>query len=351
MQKNCYKAVCALLLSLSLGAYSDISMARLGDNMGFERASRAGSWRFTEDPQYNYAKYSASHLLSLREAIPHHSLSINIQDNLVDSYSFRVGCMLQTVTPMFELKVPTLAVRMFDTLNNIVYARFIIDDNQEFSLRGELLGRNRIVFAPVTKSQERGIADLFEQMRKGKELKIGLLQGANTPVRLFDIPLQGFEVYADDLYESCVKFNSHYSGELKYLPDYMAKEPEGYAPKDFSLKPKEEKSTTTQQVMPQMPQVQEAPQEQAAEPIPVQKPDVLPFSPDGSPASIGPDGMPIGADGSAYQARSGQPVEQAIGKVNSTPMQIGPDGAPIQSNQNTGGFEPQPQDAGSVDIF
>lgn len=350
MQKTlCSKALCMLLLGLSLTAFSDVSMASLKDNMGFERASRAGSWRFTEDPLYNYTKYSSSQLLSLREAVPHHTVSINIQENLVDSFSFRVGCMLQTVTPMFELKVPGLAVRMFDTLNDIVYARFLIDENQEFSLRGELIGRSRLVFAPVTKSQERGIADLFKQMQSGKELKIGLLQGEKAKVRVFTIPLDGFSQFTDPLVQSCNSYHQHYRGELKYLPDYMAKEPDGYAPKDYSLKPKEKEVVMTQQeiIVPPTAPVEEAP----AEPIPVQKPEVLPFAPGGGPASIGPDGLPIGADGSYVQAKSGQPIEKPLGTVNSAPVQIGADGAPVQPAQNSGGFEPVPDNGSEIDIF
>lgn len=356
----CSKALGVLLLGLSLSATLHVAEARLADNMGFSRASRAGSWRFTEDPNYNYAKYSSSHLLSLHEAIPHHSLSINIQDNLIDSYTFRVGCMLQTVTPMFELKVPGLDVRMFDTLNDIVYARFLVDDNQEFSLRGELLSRNRIVFAPITKSQERGINDIYTQMQHGEELKIGLLQGDRGQVRVYKIPLSGFGEFVKPLNDSCVSFHKNYTGTLKYLPDYMAKEPDGYAPKDYTLKPKPKDDTDMAQPMVQ-PQAQ--PKEEVAAPIPAKKPEVMPFAPGGGPASIGPDGMPIGADGSAIQASSGQPIEQPLGTVNSAPMQIGPDGAPVNNGAgkgngadagngaSSGGFEPVPQNEGTVDIF
>lgn len=349
MQKTlCSKALGVLLLGVSLSATLQVADARLTDNMGFERASRAGSWRLTEDPNYNYAKYSSSHLLTLREAIPHHALSINIQDNLVDSYTFRVGCMLQTTTPVFELKVPGLAVRLFDTLNDIVYARFLVDDNQEFSLRGELIGRNRVIFAPITKSQERGISDIFTQMQSCNELKIGLLQGDQSEVRVFDIPLSGFNNYVQPLVNSCIGFHKNYQGELKYLPDYMAKEPDGYAPKDYSLKPKPKNETM---VMQQTIVTQETkPASEVAEPIPAQKPEVLPFTLGGGPVSIGPDGMPIGADGSSVQASSGQPIEKPLGTVNTAPMQISPDGTPVSGNSGSGGFEPVPQ-GDNIDIF
>lgn len=357
----CSKAIGMLLWGLSLTALSTpIMAANISGDMGFDRASRAGTWRFLEDSDYSYAKGSASKLLSVKEVVPHHTLSITIQENLVNSFTFRVGCMLQTSTPMFELKMPSLDIRMFDTLNEVAYARFMVDENQEYSLRGEVATRNRLLFAPITKAQEQSINDLYAQMQKGKLLKIGVLQGERAKAREYEIPLDGFTQYVSQLNNSCVTFNRYYQGQHKYLPDYMAKEPEGYAQKNYSLMPKDPNAdlVNSAQILPPKPVEPEPTPEPAPAPEPQTPPEVIPFTPGGGPVSIGPDGLPIGADGSGLGATSGQPVEQALGTVNSAPVQIGADGAPVQPGQapaqpaQGGEFEPVPQEDSSImDIF
>ena len=289
------------------------------------QVSTNNSWQFAEDPEYSYAKGTASQLISIKEAVLHHTLSIKINRSMIDSFTFKVGCMLQNPTPLLELKVNSLDIRLFDSFNDFVFARFIVDNGQEYSLRGDLAGRNRILFAPVTKNQERSLADLFLQMREGGTLKIGLLQGDTNNVRLYEIPLAGFMDYSDSLIQSCQNFNRAYRGETPYLPDYMGKEPDGYAPKDFSLKEEEEV------IDPNAPKpvVVEETVEVSKKETP--KPEVLPFAPGGGPASIGPDGRPIGASGGVDTAKQGSQVDRSLGNAQG-PMQIGPDGKPVMSN-------------------
>ena len=110
-------AYCSLMSANAL-ASSDIAV------------STANSWRFVEDPEYAYAKGSSSKLLSLKEAVLHHALMIKINKNMIDSYTFKVGCILQNPTPLFEIKVNSLDIRLFDSVNDFVFARFIVDNNQ-----------------------------------------------------------------------------------------------------------------------------------------------------------------------------------------------------------------------------
>lgn len=327
--------------------------------------STANSWRFIEDPDYTYAKGSASQLLSLKEVVLHHALMIKINKNTIDSYTFKVGCMLQNPTPLFELKVNSLDIRLFDSVNDFVFARFIVDNNQEYSLRGELTGRNRIVFGPITKNQERSLSDLFLQMREGGELKIAMLQGNTNKPRMYNIPLPGFMEYSDKIVKSCTDYNSMFGGNRTYLPDYMAKEPVGYATKDFSLKKKEEDVIDPNAPRPV---VAEKPKEEPkSEPIP----EVMPFAPGGGPVSIGEDGRPVGADGSAVAGASGAQADRSLGAAQG-PMQIGPDGRPVapqaqnaqeQNGQGQNGqapaqdgqqpplLEETPADGAALDIF
>lgn len=298
------------------------------------QVSTNNSWQFTEDPEYSYAKGTASQLITIKEAVLHHALSININRSMIDSFTFKVGCMLENPTPLLELKVNSLDIRLFDSFNDFVFARFIVDEGQEYSLRGDLAGRNRILFAPITKNQERSLADLFLQMREGGTLKIGLLQGNSNSVRMYEVPLAGFMDYSDSLIQSCQNFNRAYRGERPYLPDYMAKEPDGYAPKDFSLKPEEE---VIDPYAPKPVVVEEKVEEVKKE---EPKPEILPFAPGGGPASIGPDGRPIGAAGGVDTGTNGSQVEKSLGNAQG-PMQIGPDGKPIINGQEPAPIENQ----------
>ena len=284
-----------------------------------------GVWVYSEDPNYTYAKGSASQMLSIQEAILHHSLGITVKRSLTDQFGFKVGCMVQNPTPLFELNVNSLDIRLFDSINDFVFARFIVDDNQEYSLRGEIAGRSRIIFAPITKTQERSLSDLFLQMREGGTLKIGLLQGKRDRVRTYEVPLTGFMDYSDRILQSCQNYNQSFHGQQQYLPDYMSKEPSGYAPKEYSLK-----RPTEEIIDPYAPKIQPEPTPVEEEPKAPPR-EVLPFVPGGGPASIGPDGLPVGAQGSAVQGQAGAPVDAPLGTA-SGPMQIGPDGMPITNS-------------------
>ena len=83
-------------------------------------------------------------------------------------------------------------------------------------------------------------------MREGGELKIAMLQGDATKARVYEVPLAGFIDYSDKIMKSCTDYNVLYQGKPNYLPDYMSKEPEGYAVKDFSLKEEEEEVKSIQ---------------------------------------------------------------------------------------------------------
>lgn len=307
------------------------TLALLGGNAAYAANAYSqqptGVWVYSEDPNYTYAKGSASQMLSIQEAILHHSLSITLKRSLTDQFGFKVGCMVQNPTPLFELDVNSLDIRLFDSINDFVYARFIVDNNQEYSLRGEIAGRARIIFAPITKPQERSLSDLFLQMREGGTLKIGLLQGERDRVRTYEIPLAGFMDYSDRILQSCQNYNQSYNGQQQYLPDYMSKEPSGYAPKQYSLK-----QPTEEIIDPYAPQPQAQPEPAPVEESPKAPPrEVLPFVPGGGPASIGPDGLPVGAQGSSVQGQAGAQVDASLGTA-SGPMQIGPDGMPITNS-------------------
>ena len=260
------------------------TLALLGGNAAYAANAYSqqptGVWVYSEDPNYTYAKGSASQMLSIQEAILHHSLSITLKRSLTDQFGFKVGCMVQNPTPLFEL------------------------DGVGF-IQG----------------------DLFLQMREGGTLKIGLLQGERDRVRTYEIPLAGFMDYSDRILQSCQNYNQSYNGQQQYLPDYMSKEPSGYAPKQYSLK-----QPTEEIIDPYAPQPQAQPEPAPQEETPKAPPrEVLPFVPGGGPASIGPDGLPVGAQGSSVQGQAGAQVDASLGTA-SGPMQIGPDGMPITNS-------------------
>lgn len=195
-----------------------------------------GEWFYIEEPELKYAKDHSSQLISIRESMLHQYVAIEVKRAENDQFGFKVGCMLQNPIPLLELTVNSLDIRLFDSINDFVYARFMVDDNEEFSLRGEIEGRTRIIFAPITKSQEERIVKLFQHMRQGHMLNIALLQGEQGKVRRYDVPLTGFLPFADRIESHCQSFNHNYNGTQQYLPDYMSREPNGYAPANFSLK-------------------------------------------------------------------------------------------------------------------
>lgn len=325
------------MVGLALGVMASSSAQAARDDFETLLKNSPNAWRYHEDVDYKYAQGSPSNTLSLSETVPHHAMTIKVNQNVIDSFTFKVGCMLQSATPLFELRVNSLDIRLYDSVNDYVYARLLVDENQEFSLRGEIVGRNRIIFAPITRTQEKAISDLFLQLREGGELKIGLLQGKNDRVRVFKVPLAGFVEYSDKLLQSCQNYHRYFNGKQQFLPDYMSKEPDGYAPKDYTLvdkkddvvdpfapKPIEEEPAVVKKEEPK----QEKPE--------AKKPEVLPFAPGGGPVSIGPDGLPIGANGADVGANKGQNVDKAIGKA-AGPLKIGPDGNPIGADTKTNG--------------
>lgn len=280
--------------------------------------SDQGRWILSEDQDYAYNKDSISHSLTPKEAVPRYSLSINVAQNVINSFTFKVGCMLESATPMFEMRVSGLDIRIFDSINDFVFARFMVDDNQEYSLRGEIMSSDRILFLPSTHGQDKNLSDLFLQMREGGVLKIGLLQGENDRVREYEVPLAGFMQYSDQILQSCQNYHQYSTDPVQFLPDYMTKEPDGYAPKNFSLKQMDAEVIDPNAPAPVPVEVEvQTPKPEVQAP-----PEILPFAPDGGPASIGPDGRPIGAG--SHNVNGNQSFGQAQG-----PMQIGPDGRPV----------------------
>lgn len=288
----------------------------LADNLP---VSNTGCWVLSEATDYVYNKDSASRSLTPKEAALRHTLSITVAQNVINSFTFKVGCMIESATPIFELKVSGLDIRIFDSINDFVYARFMVDDNQEYSLRGDIMSSDRIMFVPSTSSQDKNLSDLFLQMREGGTLKIGLLQGENSQVREYKVPLAGFMEYSDQILQSCQNYHQYSTDQMQFLPDYITKEPEGYAPKNYSLKQVEQNVVDPNAPVPvaPMPEVTPPPQPQTPH-------EILPFAPDGGPASIGPDGRPIGAE--SYHSFGSS--EHSYGPAQG-PMQIGPDGTPV----------------------
>lgn len=325
-------SICTVVgLSLSLGAASSAFNTAVAASIGDLPVSAQGQWVYQEDPEYTYAKGSASKSWSVKEAVPHHELAITVQDNMINSYTFKVSCMLESATPMMELRVSSLDIRLYDSINDFVYARFMVDDNQEYSLRGDLVSSDKIVFLPLTQGQDKTLSDLFLQMREGGQLKIGLLQGNRAKVREYTVPLAGFIRYSDQILQSCQSYNQYFQGEHTFLPDYMAKEPDGYAPKDYSLKQEKNEVIDPFAPAPVPEEPTPAPEVEVEQTAVHHPPEIIPFTPGGGPASIGPDGMPIGVNGNNVGGSSGQNVEQSLGTAQG-PMQIGPDGMPIPAD-------------------
>lgn len=329
---NRFKSLSLSSLAVVLSSIVYLSPAQAS----IDPISTNNAWKFDEAASYKYAKGSSSQLLTLKEAVPHHTLSIKVQMDMINSFTFKVGCMLKSPTPLFELSVNSLDIRLYDAVNDYVFARFVVDKGQEYSLRGELAGKNRILFAPITKNQEKSLSDIFLQMREGGELQVGLLQGTSNNVRVYKVPLAGFMEQSNQILESCQNFFAATGGQREYMPEYVAKEPDGYAPsKDYNLK-----ETDGDVVDPNA--IKEGPPApQPAAPTP-EVPEVLPFALGGGPVSIGPDGKPIGADGSAMGGRSGGNVDKSFGSAQG-PMQIGADGKPVTTAPAQQAPAPAPQ--------
>ena len=184
------------------------------------------------------------------------------------------------------------------------------------------------MFAPLTKTQDTKLSDLFMQLSEGGVLQIALLQGPNQTPRFYQIPLEGFFDLSKTVMSDCNKLNSmaqNHRGKVKFLPDYLTREPDDAAPKDFSLKPKRPNDGLTPPPAPEPPKVEEVKEEAPVIENPKveepeeeeQTPEVQLFSPGGGVASIGEDGKPITED-----------TEGSIGESKGE-MKIGEDGAPV----------------------
>ena len=278
--------------------------------------STEGTWRILDDYAYYSNKGSASNLLTIDESVKHRHARLKIQKNIVDSYIFGVGCILNSKTPILTLRVPPLDIDMLSYTKGYVYARFLVDQNDEISMRANVNKNGSLIFTPFTKSQDEKISNLFLQLREGGVLKIALLQGENVDPRLYDIPLTGFFEFSDSIVDDCKRLNAiALQSGLKFdlMPDYLSKEPEGLAPLKFSLKFDDDfidKKADIADVKPKAPKIDD-----------IKKPESLEFTPDGSPATIGPDGLPVGAFEKDEALK-----KDDIGKVVNKTMHIDLDG-------------------------
>ncbi len=285
-------------------------------------------WRMTEDPDYAFTKGTPAKIVEVDRLVKNHQARFKGRQSITQSFTFKVGCMFQSRTPAFEMQVTPLDIRITDNFNGFAFARFMVDQGQEFSLRGEIIPPARLLFAPLTKSQEKKLSDLLLQMREGGILTIGILEGENSDPRIYQIPLKGFLEFSDFVISDCARLNQKVGnqlGEVHLLPDYLTREPEKYAPLDYSLKPKPKGNDGLQEALKPAAKIEEPVAEEKPEaPVPEgKKPDIKYFEPGGGAASIGPDGKPITRD----NAPEDEPLGQAQG-----PMQIDSSGAPVASD-------------------
>ncbi|MCR5536768.1 MAG: hypothetical protein K6F05_05060 [Succinivibrio sp.] len=287
---------------------------------------QAYMWRLNEDPDYAFTKGTPAKIYEVDRRILNHQAKYTLRNSLTNVVSFKVGCVFQSKTPVFELQTQPLDISIQDQFDGFAFVRFIIDNTQEFSLRGEYTPPGRLVFLPLTQSQDKKLSNLLLQMREGGELKMAILQGKNSAPREFTIPLKGFIELSDKVISDCQNLNTKagsYQGEVKLLPDYLTEEPKDKAPEKYTLKiiPKNEDGLTP------------PPPEPKPEPKPAEepKPETVYFEPGGGAASIGPDGKPLM-----------KPQDESLGKAQG-PMQIGPDGKPVdpaaKDAQSEGGGE------------
>lgn len=305
-----------LLLSLFLFA--------LGANAAEQGWSISSSniWKLNQNAYNTFNEGSPAKIMEVDRLVVNHQARYTKRYSITNVITFKVGCMFQSSTPAFELQVHPLDISITDQFNGFAFARFLVDKGQEFSLRGDFLPQSRLLFAPLSASQEKKLQDLFLQLREGGTLKIGLLQAKGGEPREFEIPLQGFIDLSDRVAKDCVSLNKKVGnarGKVGLLPDYISNEPAGYAPKNYSLKEKPAQDGLTPVKEEETEQMK--PEEQA-------QPDVQFFSPGGGPASIGPDGKPITAS-----------EGESLGTASGGEMKINPDGTPVtddaKNNENT----------------
>ncbi len=297
------KAIALGTLLFALGVQAaDVS----GWSMG-----TSGMWRLNEDPDYQISKGSPARMLRADRAVLNHEARFTLRQGLVNSFVFRVGCVFKSQIPSFEIDVQPLDIRISDQFNGYAFVRFMVDDSQEYSLRGEYLPPARLIFAPLSKSQEKSISDLFLQLREGGTLHVAILQGERANPRVFSIPLAGFMQLSDAVSRDCVVLNKASGSRGAYAPDYVTKEPEGYVTQGWSFKRTEPGDGLEPQDNNQL-NLSEGQKKTEESP-----PEVQLFEPGGGVASIGPDGMPVTEDSSS----SADDLGEAQG-----PMAIGADG-------------------------
>lgn len=270
------------------------------------KISTANTWTLKNSHYYDVGKDSPSRYMSLNETITHRELKFRVPRNIVDDYTFSVGCVLQSKVPSFILRTSSLDVPIQDSKNGYVFARFIVDRRQEMAMRGEIMSAGRLVFMPYTKAQEQKLSDLFLQLNEGGRLRIALLRGRDFEPLIYNIPLAGFKELSQTIVDDCQRLNQGV-GEVQYLPDYVTFEPRRQAPKGFKLKRGGEGGGATP--TPGAEDDEDEDDEENGENGDKQEePVVHDFKPDGSVSSIGPDGMPItngAANGAAQPAANG----------------------------------------------
>lgn len=287
--------------------------------------SSSNIWKLNQNAYNTFNEGSAAKIMEIDRLIVNHQARYTARNSITNVINFKVGCMFQSSTPAFELQVQPLDISITDQFNGFAFARFLIDNGQEFSLRGEFLPPARLLFAPLTASQEKKLQDLFLQLREGGTLKIGLLQARGGDPRQFSIPLNGFIDLSDRVAKDCVNLNKKVGdarGKVTLLPDYITNEPAGYAPDKYTLK----KKPATDGLTPS--DGSESSEAAKTEPNEETRPEVQYFSPGGGPASIGPDGKPITAS-----------EGESLGTASGGEMKINPDGTPVtddaKNNENT----------------
>ena len=278
----------ALLFSLCLTSLQPLQVSAITQS-GWNISS-SYIWRLQNSAGNTFTKNSDAKYIELDKKITHHKATFKVVQSLTNRYDFKVGCMLQSVTPTFELAVNSLDISMKDKFKGFVFARFMVDNRTEYSLRGQIIAPARIVFAPFTVAQTKKINDIFLQLTEGSTLKIALLQGKNFQPRIYQIPLEGFMELSDTVIHDCSRLNKLAAGKnISLLPDYLTKEPQGSAPEHFSLKtPLPGDGLTKDEPFELKIDTVDASKGEKSE-----KTELKLFSPGGEAASIGEDGKPI----------------------------------------------------------
>ena len=295
-----------LIPRLTVLAAGLVSACALAAGSGWE-VSNAKMWRLLDKAEFAVNTSVPANFIDRDKIVRHRELSYRFNQGLTTNLNFRVGCLIQSPTPVIDITVSPLDIAITDQFNGYAFARFLVDKETEYTLRGEFYPPARLVFAPMTRLQYRSMNNLIMQMREGKTLKYAILQGYDRQPRLFEIPLIGFVQQVDEVLGDCARLHESvpYSDtELKFLPDYVSVVPVDAAPAYFTLKGFHVGSDGLG--------TEEDGDEAVAQDYEQSPPDVHYFTPGGSAASIGPDGLPI------QSGKSGRE------------MAIGPDGFPIR---------------------